>query len=184
MHAGDAVYCSECGAIASHLSKIQSEESENSKWQCEFCPNLNTVDIEQNDLPKQEDATYLVAPAPVVHGSDMTGVDNSIVFFLIDVSGSMSSTTLVQGAFNLPNALKQQERAAEAFGGAHITRQRNQTYVSRLQGVQMAVDANLDKLVKETPTRRAALLTFNHEITYYGSLKAEGSLVYLYLDCR
>lgn len=184
MHAGDAVYCSECGAIASHLSKIQTEESKDSKWQCEFCPNLNTVDIEQNDLPKQEDATYLVSPAPVVHGSDMTGVDDSIVFFLIDVSGSMSSTTLVQGTFNLPNALKQQERAAEAFGGAHMIRQRQQTYVSRLQGVQMAVDANLDKLFKETPTRRAALLTFNHEITYYGSLEAKDSLVYLYLNCR
>jgi len=168
MHAGDAVYCSECAAVASHLSKIQSEEREEGKWQCEFCSKLNTVDIEQSDLPKQEDATYLVSPAPVVHGSDMTGIDDSMVFFLIDISGSMSSTTLVQGTFNLPNALKQQERAAEAFGGAQIIRQRNQTYVSRLQGVQMAVDANLDKLVKDIPTRRAALLTFNHEITYYG----------------
>ncbi|CAM4989776.1 unnamed protein product, partial [Rotaria socialis] len=32
----------------------------------------------------------------------MTGVDDSIVLFLIDTSGSMSSTTLVQGTFNLP----------------------------------------------------------------------------------
>lgn len=175
MHAGDAVYCSECAVIASHLSEIQNdiqgERDEGSKWICEFCSHVNTVDIEKNDLPRQEDATYLVSPAPVVHGSDITGVDDSMVFFLIDVSGSMSSTTLVQGMFNLPNALKQQERATEAFGGAHMIRQRHQTYVSRLQGVQMAVDANLDKLVKETPTRRAVLLTFNHEITYYGLLK-------------
>ena len=171
MHAGDPVYCTECGAIASHLTKIEGERDDEKKWKCEFCPHENTVDIEQNDLPKQPDATYLVSPAPVVHGSDITGVDDSMVFFLIDVSGSMSSTTLVQGTFNLPNALKQQERAAEAFGGAHVVRQRHQTYVSRLQGVQMAVDANLDKLVKETPTRRAVLLTFNHEITYYGWLK-------------
>ena len=168
MHAGDPVYCKDCGAIASHLSKIQSEERDESKWQCEFCPSTNIVDIEQADLPRQEDATYLISPAPVVHGSDMSGVDDSMVFFLIDISGSMSSTTLVQGTFNLPNALKQQERAAEAFGGAHMMRQRHQTYVTRLQGVQMAVDANLDKLVKDIPTRRAALLTFNHEITYYG----------------
>jgi len=98
----------------------------------------------------------------------MSGIDDSMVFFLIDISGSMSSTTLVQGIFNLPNASRQQERAAEAFGGAHMIRQRHQTYVTRLQGVQMAVDANLDKLIKDTPTRRAALLTFNHELTYYG----------------
>ncbi|CAF0832318.1 unnamed protein product [Rotaria sordida] len=187
MHAGDPVYCKDCGAITSHLSKIETETQEptindrsnesESKWHCEFCSITNIVDIEQSDLPKQEDATYLLSPAPVVHGSDMTGVDDSIVLFLIDISGSMSSTTLVQGTFNLPQALKQQERAAEAFGGAHMIRQHHQTYVSRLQGVQMAVDANLDKLVKDTPTRRAALLTFNHEITYYGDGTRDEPLV-------
>ncbi|CAF1422223.1 unnamed protein product [Adineta steineri] len=168
MHAGDPVYCTECGAITSHLSKIQNADGEDSKWQCEFCSKLNTVDIEQTDLPKKEDATYLVSPAPVVHGSDMTGVDDSIVIFLIDTSGSMSSTTLVKGTFQLPNALQQQERAAANFDGERLVRNKRETYVTRLQGVQMAVDANLDKLVKDTPTRRAALLTFNHELTYYG----------------
>ncbi|CAF3086714.1 unnamed protein product [Rotaria socialis] len=168
MHAGDPVYCADCGAIASHLSKIQHVENEESKWQCEFCPKSNIVDIEQTDLPKKEDSTYLISPAPVVHGSDMTGVDDSIVMFLIDISGSMSSTTLVQGRLDLPNVRQQQQRAAANFDGARMMRERHQTYVSRLQGVQMAVDANLDKLVKDTPTRRAALLTFNHEITYYG----------------
>jgi hypothetical protein len=175
MHAGDPVNCLDCGAIASHLSKIQTEENQESKWQCEFCPKLNTVDIEQTDLPKQEDATYLLSPAPVVHGSDMTGIDDSIVIFLMDISGSMSSTTTIQGTFQLPNALRQQERNAANFDGAPMIRQRHQTYVSRLQGVQMAVDANLDKLVKDTPTRRAALLTFNHELTYYGLL-----IIYLF----
>ena len=174
MHAGDPVYCIACGAIASHLSKVQADEAAaaaadvGSKWQCEFCPQLNTVDIEQTDLPKQEDATYLISPAPGVHGSDMTGIDDSLVIFLIDVSGSMSSTTLVDGAFHLPNAAKLQERAALQFDGERLDRQRGQTYVTRLQGVQLAVDVNLDKLVKDSPTRRAALLTFNHEITYYG----------------
>lgn len=178
MHAGDPVYCTACGAVASHLSKIQNEENAESKWQCEFCSGQNTVDIEQNDLPKKEDATYLVAPAPVVHGSDMTGIDDSIVIFIIDISGSMSSTTLVQGRFQLPNALRRQEREAANFDGVQMMRQRHQTYVSRLQGVQMAVDANLDKLAKDTPTRRAALLSFNHEITYYGSL--HDSFCFLY----
>lgn len=178
MHAGDPVYCSSCGAAASHLSKIQAgtpidgeeapQDTPASKWQCEFCPQQNAVDIEQTDLPKQEDATYLVSPAPLVVGSDMSGLDDSIVIFLIDVSGSMSSTTLVQGTFEMPNAQRLQERTAAQFEGERLIRQRNQTYVSRLQGVQMAVDANLDKLLKDTPTRRAALLTFNHEITYYG----------------
>ncbi|UJR20810.1 hypothetical protein I4U23_023922 [Adineta vaga] len=168
MHAGDPVYCEECRAIGSHLSQIQTEENQEAKWKCEFCSKSNTVDIEQTDLPKKEDATYLISPAPVVHGSDMTGVDDSIVIFVVDISGSMSSTTTVPGTFRLPNALRQQDRAAANFDGERLIRDRHQTYVSRLQGVQMAVDANLDKLAKDTPTRRAALLTFNHEITYYG----------------
>lgn len=168
MHAGDPVYCEDCRAIASHLSKIQTEENQEAKWQCEFCSKSNTVDIEQTDLPKQEDATYLISPAPVVHGSDMSGVDDSIVIFVVDISGSMSSTTTVPGTFRMPNALRAQERAAANFDGERMVRDRRNTYVSRLQGVQMAVDANLDKLAKDTPTRRAALLTFNHEITYYG----------------
>lgn len=180
MHAGDPVYCGDCAAIASHLSQIETGKKDtednrgsdepNSTWRCEFCLKANQVDIEQSDLPKQEDATYLIEPAPVVHGSDMTGIDDSMVFFLIDISGSMSSTTLVQGRVDLPNAPQIQRHAAEHFDGARMMHQRNQTYVSRLQGVQMAVATNLDKLVKDSPTKRALLLTFNHEITYYGML--------------
>lgn len=184
MHAGDPVYCSTCGAIASHLSQIQTVQPEEgliadakTQWKCEFCPQTSNVDIEQSDLPKKEDATYLVEPAPIVHGSDMTGLDDSIVVFVVDTSGSMSSTTLIPGNFQLPNALQQQERDRTNFDGERMIRNRHQTYVSRLQGVQMAVEANLDKLVKETPTRRAVLLTFNHEITYFGDGTRDEPLV-------
>ncbi|CAF1027360.1 unnamed protein product [Didymodactylos carnosus] len=182
MHAGDVIKCNECGVIASHLSKIKQAEPQQqsdadnesgeqlpqSLWECEFCKHANATDIEQTDLPKQEDVTYLVAPAPAVHGADMTGVDNSIVIFVIDISGSMSTTTLINGTFQMPNALNKQQRMTENFGGARMIRQHNQTYVTRLQGVQMAVDSNLEKLMKEHPTRRAVLLTFNYELTYYG----------------
>lgn len=175
MHAGDPIYCSQCGAIASHLSLIRTNEGNNETnssasaiWKCEFCPQTDDVDIEQSDLPKKEDATYLVSPAPIVQGSDMTGVDDSIIIFVVDISGSMSSTTLVQGRFDLPDGLRQEERNRTNFDGERVRQGRHETYVSRLQGVQMAVEANLDKLVKENPTRRAALITFNHEITYYG----------------
>ena len=161
MHAGDPVYCSYCHAIASHLSQIQVKPAEESSgadptsvWRCEFCPTVNDVDIEQSDLPKKEDATYLLSPAPLVHGSNMTGLDDSIVIFLIDISGSMSTTTLVPGNITLPNIERLQERAAANFEGARMPRRRQETYVSRLQGVQMAVDANLAKLLEDNPTRR------------------------------
>jgi len=41
---------------------------------------------------------------------------------------------------------------------------RNVTYVTRLQGLQAAVDHQLEQLAKDHPDRRVALVTFNSEV--------------------
>ena len=41
---------------------------------------------------------------------------------------------------------------------------RNVTYVSRLQGVQAAVDHQLGEMAKDHPNRRVALITFSSEV--------------------
>lgn len=41
---------------------------------------------------------------------------------------------------------------------------RDVTYVTRLQGLQAAVDSQLQELVKDHPNRRVALVTFNSEV--------------------
>ena len=174
MHAGDPVYCGECGAIASNLSKIESaskdasprqeQDEQMSIWRCEFCSHSNQVDIEQSDLPKKEDATYLISPAPVVQGSNMSGLDDSMVIFVIDISGSMSCTTLIEGSQDIETA----NRDGRSVRRRPMVPTGAPKYMSRLEGVQMAVATNLDKLARENPTKRALLLTFNHELTYYG----------------
>ena len=42
---------------------------------------------------------------------------------------------------------------------------RNVTYVSRLQGVQAAVDHQLEEMMKESPNRRVALITFSSDVS-------------------
>jgi len=41
----------------------------------------------------------------------------------------------------------------------------NVTYITRLQALQAAVDHQLEQLSKEHPTRRAALISFNNEVS-------------------
>ena len=48
----------------------------------------------------------------------------------------------------------------------YLPRQRkNVTYVSRLQGVQAAVDHQLEEMLKEHGSRRVALITFDSEVS-------------------
>ena len=41
---------------------------------------------------------------------------------------------------------------------------RNVTYITRLQALQAAVDHQLEQLVKDHPTRKASLISFNNEV--------------------
>ena len=50
---------------------------------------------------------------------------------------------------------------------------RNVTYISRLQGVQAAVDHQLGAMVTDFPHRRVGLVSFNNEVL---SLYTPGSL--------
>lgn len=66
-------------------------------WVCEFCGTENEVEIVPEEMPTKDDTTYMIAPAPVVGGGAVGGasVEDSLVIFCIDVSGSMCVTTEV-----------------------------------------------------------------------------------------
>lgn len=68
-------------------------------WVCEFCGTSNTVDLVPEEIPVEEDTTYLVtaaAAAQAVDHSSGTNAEESIVVFCIDTSGSMCVTTEVR----------------------------------------------------------------------------------------
>ena len=66
---------------------------------CEFCGNRNEVDIVPEEIPTKMDTTFLISPPPTVvgvAGADVAGVDEALVVFCIDISGSMCVTTEVR----------------------------------------------------------------------------------------
>ncbi|CAH1778659.1 unnamed protein product [Owenia fusiformis] len=173
MHTGDATYCS-CGALLSHISKLNNRENSDEKeWKCEFCNKANIVDIMDEEIPLTNDVTYMIQPAPATRGSGLSGTDESLVVFCVDTSGSMCITTEVPGRFNLRGTERRRLDRMQSFNemreDQHLPgERRNVTYVSRLQGVQAAVGHQLDDMMKEFPTRRAALVTFDSEVCVIG----------------
>jgi len=46
--------------------------------------------------------------------------------------------------------------------------EKNQTYVSRIQCVQAAIDSQISTMTKSTSKRKVGVVTFNHEVTILG----------------
>lgn len=65
-------------------------------WECEFCGAVNEVDIVPEEMPTKEDTTFMIEPAQGAGGvAGGGGVEDSLVIFCIDISGSMCVTTEV-----------------------------------------------------------------------------------------
>lgn len=61
-------------------------------WPCEFCGHVNDVNILPGEMPISPDVTYMIAPAPSTRACNMSGSDQTLVVFCIDISGSMTVT--------------------------------------------------------------------------------------------
>jgi hypothetical protein len=107
MHTGDAVMCGHCQAVFSHLSVLTNQtgdqgDDESKVWVCEFCSHSNTVDLMAEEIPTEEDVTYMLEPALLIKGAIGGSGDKTPVVFCIDVSGSMCVTTEVRECLTLP----------------------------------------------------------------------------------
>ncbi|ELT92128.1 hypothetical protein CAPTEDRAFT_214988 [Capitella teleta] len=90
MHTGDPTHCTQCDAVLSHLSKLTPQEDDVMSWKCEFCGCANELEICPEEQPLTEDVTFLIHAAPPAKDSSL---DDSLVIFCVDVSGSMNTTT-------------------------------------------------------------------------------------------
>ncbi|KAJ8262605.1 hypothetical protein GJAV_G00168280 [Gymnothorax javanicus] len=142
------VYCQKCRAALSSVSTLQNHHKK-TVWCCEFCGKENVL--------SPSEAGLRVAPRRPLPGRDMLylsedtdddylNLENMLVVFCVDISGSMSVTY-------------------EVTAGSTV---RSPTYVSRLQSVQDALKRALSSLLQTSPHRRVALITFNDEVTVYG----------------
>lgn len=74
-------------------------------WVCEYCGEKNEVDVVTEELPTKADTTFLVSPPPAVGGGagveGGAGMEEALVVFCIDISGSMCVTTEVRVVYSI-----------------------------------------------------------------------------------
>ncbi|XP_036407320.1 circularly permutated Ras protein 1 [Megalops cyprinoides] len=138
------VYCEKCHGAMSTLSTLKRMV-----WCCDFCGKENT--ISSTDSGVKSSARRPLPGRDVLYLSqeldgDYVNLEDMLVVFCVDISGSMSVTS-------------------EVSAGSSV---RSPTYVSRLQSVQDALQRSLSSLLQTSPHRRVALVTFNDEVTVYG----------------
>ena len=59
---GDATICSTCAGVFSKFSSIVMEEGQQI-WNCEYCNTRNEVMIDDEEVPKNNEVTYMVEAA-------------------------------------------------------------------------------------------------------------------------
>lgn len=133
------MHCGKCSAALSCLSSVQKKV-----WLCEFCGCENAVygmaEASLTGSGVSGDVVYL----PAQSEDDYQNLEDTMVVFCVDISGSMSVTTEVSSGSGSP------------------------VYTSRLQGIQDALQRALAALLQQSPHRRVALVTFNDEVVIYG----------------
>jgi len=82
----------------------------------------------------------------------------------------MCVTTEVEGKLTLKGDHTKQLAALNTDRSSQRlpNEKRNVTYISRLQSLQAAVDAAMNKLVAESPRKRVGLVTFSNEVSIIG----------------
>ncbi|XP_063043442.1 circularly permutated Ras protein 1 isoform X2 [Engraulis encrasicolus] len=143
------VYCAKCRAVMSTVSTLQSQRTTN-VWCCEFCGMANPLSGPGMRVSRHPQLQRHCPGRDVIyvdenHG-DYENLEDMLVVFCVDVSGSMSVTSEVTPG----NAM------------------RSPTYISRLQSVQDALFKAMSSILQKSPHRRVGLVTFNDEVAVYG----------------
>lgn len=176
MATGDPETCTKCNAVFNIHSKVDKEikmdGSEEQSWTCEFCCNVNSVCLDEEEIPKSAEVNYLKEAAAQVVDKKLAGQDISVVFCL-DVSGSMCVSEPVQGKMAIKgDRIKKNYDAFKEFGDGSDQfmnqAEKRVTYISRLQCVQAAVDTQLLEMSKGAENRKAGVVTFNGDVTIIG----------------
>lgn len=130
------------------------------------------MDVEPEEIPGTETAQYLLEPAPE---GGAAVADDSLLIYCIDISGSMCSSTELPELQREWATLRRQATSASAAAAAATAggaAPAVQSYISRLQCLQLAVRRQLEQFQVEHPHRRVALITFSNEVIFYGDSSA------------
>eukprot|EP00826_Nyctotherus_ovalis_P001723 TRINITY_DN102_c0_g1_i1.p1 TRINITY_DN102_c0_g1~~TRINITY_DN102_c0_g1_i1.p1 ORF type:complete len:608 (-),score=168.84 TRINITY_DN102_c0_g1_i1:19-1842(-) len=165
---GDPVFCAECKAMLNAHSKLTKNEAGKQIWNCEFCLNANEVQMEEEELPKEDQLMYVLEPAPKVKNDKNEDIT---VMFCIDTSGSMCHSQTVAGKFATKYGKNKEMESLKKLGyGSQYTSGEiaGMCYISRMQCVLTVIENQLRQLAIGAPKRKVGIVTFNNEVTLIG----------------
>ncbi len=164
---GDMLRCN-CGAVFSAVSKVDGLESNAKTWECEFCKRVNPFALEDEECPKTETVDYLLSGPKL----DISSADEFTVLFVCDTSGSMCVTQPVEaGKIKLKGgAIDAEVLAFREHGALQALPNEAQglQYVSRLQCVQAAIEAQILALKKAHPKCKVGVVSFSSDVVVIG----------------
>ena len=109
-HTGDAMFCGHCKAVLNKSSCLSSASGGLEKsWCCEFCEAVNVLDLDDHEIPTLDSVDYILR----VPESPTTSVEESLVVFCVDISGSMCVSTEVPGNLMLRDQAARQSALAQ-----------------------------------------------------------------------
>jgi len=152
------------------LKPIMGKDSQ--LWNCEFCNHENAVNIDEEEVPKTNEVNYLVEAAAQVQDKKMGGNQDISVIFCIDISGSMCVSQAIEGKHNIKGDRRQQMQGLMSFSDGSDqffnAADKNKTYVSRMQCLKAAINAQIEDMAKGANKRKVGVVTFNNEVTVIG----------------
>jgi len=108
--------------------------------------------------------------------------NDETLIFCIDISGSMNSTSEIQGKVDLKFGISQEEiemlrqfmepgdeAQLNFLPGAH---NKDKTFISRKQCVLSAIESQIHELKKVDPHKKIGFVLFNDEVTIVGDGKS------------
>lgn len=172
MATGDPVFCEQCKSAFNLYSTISEVDEVKQLWKCEFCGCENYVNIDVEEIPRGDMLDYMLMSSQQVveEKKDVVTGAGITVVFCIDISGSMCVTEPVTGRIHLKNKKVIDLGGFEDFDMSEQFLEGDDcvTYVSRLECVQAAIEAQLQTLAQACPTQKIGLVTFNSEVTIHG----------------
>ena len=173
---GKLYKCEKCQAYLNKYSNLNPTSEPNKyEWKCEFCFNINKLNIEKSNLPKCEIIETCLEP---VVEQEQNLEDDSSLIFCFDISGSMCQSYNVGKAlkdkFNKilgkkPKQSYYQNIESDDFDFSNYDfNQNNTNYISRLDLVKLSIENNIKSLLKNSPNVKVGIVSFGSEIEVKG----------------
>jgi hypothetical protein len=165
---GNPYFCKKCEAIFNVYSILENGINDKKLWICEFCGNKNELLIDQEELPKQEIIDYYIK------SEVQEAVLDPVTIFCFDTSSSMCLTEKIEGEHNFKGKsnINYDEYLSEEGIQTDLYELEygleNETYVSRLQCLQSAIEENMKTFLSEHPDRKIGFVQFNDEVIGIG----------------